>query len=373
MANHARLAPSSMGRLMSCSGSLLMQETVPDEGDQQDALEGQSAHWAAAVILRGGVVGVGEICPETNLPIDEEMLEAAEMYARVVGARFYAQESHVEEPVSCGRIHPLMWGTPDHWGYGAKVLNVDDFKYGHGFVEVFENWQLISYAAGVLDKLGIDGHEDQSIKVVFTIVQPRSYHRDGPVRTWSCRASDLRPLFNLLSARCALALTHEATCTPEPSACRDCTARHQCQALQRAAMVTVDKSSEPVPFALVPVALGHELRSLHRAEALLKARISGLEEQAANHIATGTAVPFYHVAPGRGKTVWTMPDGDVIALGKMMQVDLSKKPAAITPIQAKTTGIDLKLLDSISEKQGGALKLTPDDALSVKKAFYSQY
>ena len=371
MSNHARLAPSSMGRLMSCSGSLLMQELCPGEGDQQDALEGTTAHWAAATILRGGVVGAGEICPETNLPVDEEMLEAAEMYARVVSARHYDQGRHIEEPVTCERIHPLMWGTPDHWGYGARVLNIDDFKYGHGFVEVFENWQLVCYAAGILDKLGVDGVDDQSIKVVFTIVQPRSYHRDGPVRTWSCRASDLRPLFNLISAQCSLALSQQAKCTPEPSACRDCTARHSCEALQRAAMVAVDQAAQPVPFALTPIALGHELRSLHRAEALLKARISGLEEQAANSIATGQRVPFYHVAPGRGKTVWSMPDAEVIALGKMMQVDLAKKPAAITPTQAKTTRIDLKLLESISQKQGGSLKLTPDDALSVKKAFYS--
>lgn len=371
MANHSRLAPSSMGRVMACAGSLRMREIVPDEGDQQDALEGTTAHWAAKTILRGGVVAVGEICPETNLPVDEEMMVAAEMYARVVSARYYHEGSHVEEPITCERIHPLMWGTPDHWGYGARVINIDDFKYGHGFVEVFENWQLISYAAGILDKLGIDGIDDQRTKVVFTIVQPRSYHRDGPIRSWSCRASDLRPLFNLLAAQCALALSSEAKCTPEPSACRDCTARHQCEALQRAALAAVDKSSQPVPFALDSIALGHELRSLHRAESLLKARISGLEEQAANYIATGQRVPFYHVEPGRGKTVWKMPDGEVIALGKMMQVNLAKPQAAITPIQAKTTGLDLKLLESISEKQAGAMKLTPDDSLSVKKAFYS--
>ena len=371
MGNHARLAPSSMGRLMRCSGSLAMQELHPEPPDCEAAIEGQTAHWAGAVILRDGVVGVGEICPETNIPVDDEMLAAAEMYAAIVNSRGHFADLHVEEPVMCTRIHPEMWGTPDAWKYSAKVLNVFDFKYGHAFVEVFENWQLISYAAGILDKLGVNGYEDQEITVSFVIVQPRSYHRDGPVRTWNCKASDLRGHFNLLAARCVEALDlARAACTPEPSACRDCSARHACEALQRASLVAVEQSTSAVPFDLPPVAVGHELRTMQRAADLLKARLTGLEEQARSMLAGGKTVPFYHLEPGRGRTVWTMPDADVIVMGRMMNVNLAKPPAAITPTQAKnSTSMDAALVASLCENRKGELKVTPDDALATRRAF----
>jgi len=161
-----------------------------------------------------------------------------------------------------------------------------------------------------------------------------------------------------------------AKCTPEPSACRDCSARHACEALQRASLVAVEQSTSAVPFDLPPVAVGHELRTMQRAAELLKARLTGLEEQARSMIAAGKPVPFYHLEPGRGRTVWTMPDADVVAMGRMMNVNLAKPLAAITPTQAKnSTHIDSNLIASLSETRKGELKVTPDDALATRKAF----
>src|SRR5205085_9695018 len=106
-----------------------------------------------------------------------------------------ARVLHVEGLIEISILHDLNWGTPDAWVYSPRSLTLDvfDFKFGHGFVSEFENWQLIGYAAGFLESLGIDGHADQALRVNLHVVQPRAYHRAGPVRTWSVLASDLRP------------------------------------------------------------------------------------------------------------------------------------------------------------------------------------
>ena len=69
----------------------------------------------------------------------------------------------IEERVAIPAVHANNWGTPDTWIFGHNAtsgrarLVVIDYKFGHEFVEVFENWQLVDYLFGILQELGISG------------------------------------------------------------------------------------------------------------------------------------------------------------------------------------------------------------------------
>src|SRR5690606_34097666 len=172
------------------------------------------------------------------------------------------------------RIAEGFGGTPDAWAYNPdkRRLHIADLKFGFRFVEVWENWQLICYACGLLDMLQLD---DTQTTVEFTIVQPRSYRRDGPGRKWCVLASDLRAHINILQHAAAAATRY----IPNPG-CGDCPGRHVCVALQQSALVALERAYEGDPFELPPPALGDELRRLKDAAKKIDARISGLETQA---------------------------------------------------------------------------------------------
>jgi hypothetical protein len=269
-------------------------------------------------------------------------------------------EVHIEERVNCPSIHADNWGTPDCWIYDREqgLLIVRDFKYGHKHVEVYENWQLINYAAGVLDGLGVNGAQDQHMRVRLEIVQPRSFHSDGPVRSWECKASALRGYFNVLKLAAEKALQINAPCMTGDE-CAYCPSRHACPALQRAGYAAVGTSGRSTPIELSAQALGQELALLSRAESMLKARITGLTEQALRELKSGKPVPGYHLEQGVGRKKWRVSVEEAIALGEMMGVNISK-PGVITPTQAIKAGLSAELAESYTEIPKGEVKLASD-------------
>lgn len=383
MSAHAALMPSAAGRWVRCPGSVAMEQRYPDDVESVKAREGTAAHWACAELLAGQAIAVGQVAPN-GVVLDDEMIDGAQLYfdalmtARGPNVDMLAVgvggTIHVEQRIDIPYVHAQNWGTPDAWFYdkAAGVLYVCDYKFGHGFVEVFENWQLIDYACGILDALGIDGAADQHIDVVMTIVQPRSYHKDGPVRTWRVKACDLRPYFNRLQVAAAAALEPGAPCRISAE-CKHCNARHACEALQRAALDAVDLSTTSSPVELPPDALGQELRTLQRAAALLAARISGMEEVALSTIRRGALVPGFKIEHGKGRKRWNKPVEQVVVMAKLMNVDVAKSLEAITPAQAIKAGLPADLVDMFSETPTGAAKIVADDGTLARRVFGKSY
>ena len=167
---HALLPPSSAARVIQCPASLFMCSQFPETDDNPKALEGTQAHEVNVAMWTGQPI------PSFAT---EEMLEGAEMWCETLGAR---TDVYYEQVVDCSQIHPDNWGTPDAWAYDemTATLHVWDYKFGHRHVKAFENWQLINYAAGIWTSGGYNVSNFE-----LTIVQPRSYHADGPVRSWS--------------------------------------------------------------------------------------------------------------------------------------------------------------------------------------------
>lgn len=368
--DHALLAPSSASRRKACAGSRKMEVLYPQPDDSPHALEGTAAHWAASEMLSGRTVDSGQIA-ENGVMLTDEMIEAATMYVDEV--RKVLVDIVIEERVAIDYIHEQCWGTPDAWGYSeiTGTLYLWDFKYGHRFVDVFENWQLIEYAAGILDLLGVDGIKDQHITVVMTIVQPRCYVGGSPVRSWKVRAVDLRGYFNAARMFEAKAMSDDATLTVSPE-CRDCSARHACPALQRASYADMNIATEAVPFDLPPEALGTELRYIKSAIDTLTARATSLEEQALSMIRQGKPIPHFTAQHGMGRERWVKPEAEVIAMGALMGVDLGVTKL-VTPKQAIKAGMPEAVVKSFTEVPRGELKLVPDDGTKARKIFGQTY
>lgn len=364
---HAPLAPSSASQWVVCPGSVPMQALFP-ETEGEEAREGDACHWLAAEALHGrvGTRPVG-MTAANGVIITEEHYEAAVVYVKTV--RGFAPGPcalYIEHPITIPRVHEQCYGTPDAFFYdaGTATLHLPDLKFGFGIVDVFENWQLICYAVGVLDFLQLD---DQKTRVKFYIVQPRGFHREGPVRTWEVLASDLRPYANKLAhAAQAAMLTPQCVSSVQ---CRYCSARHACPSAQQAAMYSVDYVGQPTPEALDAVALAIELRTLRRASEAINYRLTGLEAQAEAMINAGQLVPGFTLQHGTGRATWNKPAAEVFALGDLLGVKLQKDPEPVSPAEARKRGLDETLLNAYTFKPSTGVKLIPNDKTVASRVF----
>lgn len=380
MAEHSRLAPSAAARWVVCPGSVTLSEQFPELLENPAAAEGSAAHWVVDQLMQGSPPALGAISPQ-GVAVTDEMIEGAILYASHVmpiagqnlDGRF--RWEHREHMPS---IHPEMFGTPD----GAGLLDlcelsgdmhVFDYKFGHSEVAAEENWQLIAYARGVLDRLGFDGLAEQHLRVHLHIVQPRCYVPGGPVRTWSTTAANLRGYWNRLRAAADEALATDRQPRLQVSQqCRYCPGRRACPALKRAAGHWQDVATAWQPVHLEGDALGLELAFLERAIAQLEYRAAGLREQAEHALRSGQHVPGWGLEASRSRTEWAVDLDEVTALGDVLGVDL-RKPAAVTPKQAaeklKRAGIDASVIDAYSSSRTGAIKLVPKSETLANKAF----
>lgn len=367
----------------------MLQARYPEDDEHPVTKEGIALHWCGSQILaRGpGAVPLGFVAPN-GVTLDRELIDATTVYTddvREIQARYAAQTGAtpalvIETMTHNAALHPTAnGGTPDCWlaaalSGGKTEIVVWDFKGGHGLVEVFENWQLINYAALILNELLFTdmGANDEAITFEFRIVQPRAHHPDGPIRTWRVNAAALRGHFNRLQN------AYEKATQPEPPAtpgahCKAayCTAAGRgCAALAAEAWRVVDVAYAPQPHDLTPANLGLSLRSMERAKKMLDAHVAGMQTQALAMLTRGDSVPYYKIAQGLGREV--IRDDKVqefIICGEALGVDVKKPAACITPKQARTAGVPAEVVALYAEQRKGENKLTADDGVEARKVF----
>lgn len=374
---HSRLSPSAASRWVACPGSVTLSERYPDSGSSESAAEGTASHWVGEQMLLGKPTPApGTCCPDNGVILNMEMIDGAHEYVatvRQVATHTTAVQLHVEDRLPAQRIHPECFGTVDCWFWlpYSQELHIFDYKFGWQPVEARNNWQLICYAAGAMDKMGIDGIRDQQITVVLHIVQPRPHHPLGTHREWRVTGADLRAQINALNHAATLALGPNPTaCSGEH--CKYCRARHACPALAQAAMIAVDYVCQAQPDDLSPAAMALEYRTLERVAALIKARLSGHEARMIGQIQAGGSIPGYSVEPGWGREAWNKPVAEVLALGEMMGVQLAAPQAAITPVQARKLGLSAELVAAYAGKEKTGFKLVADTGSKAALAFAPQ-
>jgi len=209
-------------------------EKVVDERVVGDAhgREGEAAHRYLSEALAGRPLPAGALAPN-GYPVTEEMIEgAAAMLADGLALIQRGAQVVIEHPVTMPEIHEANWGTTD---FGAadhytRTLHVWDFKFGHGYVDAFENWQPIDYAVGLVRHFQLAPMYDWEIDI--RIYQPRSFHPDGPVKKWRFPASDLPGYAARLREAAHAAMQPDAPMSTGAH-CTYCPARHACPALRR--------------------------------------------------------------------------------------------------------------------------------------------
>lgn len=374
MTGHAFLAPSAAGRWGpgGCHASPGMEVHYPDV-DREDALEGTTAHVAMAAALMGTPADVGAVVPATGLPVTAEMVELAAEFARDVRDTLNAcgpgAAIFVEERLPAG-FNPHNWGTPDVYviDWANKRVHVWDYKFGHRYVDAYMNWQLVNYLILALLKHGVGPAQWPQWFFTLNVYQPRNYHPGGPFREWHFPGDKLAGLFSALAAAAEASVAPNAPLKTGEH-CRDCRARAGCPALQRAAMSAVDLSLEPHRVDLTPEALGLELVILKEAEKRLKARVTGLEEQALETIRRRIDVPHWTADYSYGRTRWTQTPEEIFIMGDLLGVNLRKPPEPVTPRQAQKAGIDQAVIKAYSETPRGVMALVPVDQSSIIKRF----
>jgi len=150
--------------------------------------------------------------------------------------------------------------------------------------------------------------------------------------------------------------------------CRNCSASHVCTTLQNASLAAVDMAGDNVPFNLSDKALAKELEITHHAITLMKARAAGIEAEVLARIKGGINVPGWRTEQGMGRERWKVPLDQVIAMGILSGVDVSK-PGAITPKQAIKKGLSEAMVHQFSETPYGEVKLVEDDLSRSRKVF----
>lgn len=398
-AGHSILAPSSGARNVQCPLSTVLEQRFPETETSEASAEGTGAHWVLAEALGGRTVQQGDTTPN-GLIVTDEMIDGATMAAEDVEfiLRCYGRllsDAIVETPLTIPRVHEQCWGTPDVravavgpplgyppgvassvsnsvfelWSFPAIHLFVWDFKFGHEPVEVYENQQLIDYVCGYATELRLP--DDQAVVCHLRIVQPRAFHKDGAVREWVVRLSDLRALINRRSNAAHEALSGNARARTGPE-CKHCRARHACKAAQAEALAAADYVKGFQPLELDPGALGLELAILERAEVMLNARLSGLREQALAVMRRGQRVAFHDIERSPGRIVWRRPLAEVKAVGQAMGFELTKEKL-ITPKQATELGLDPAIVKSLSGHNPGEAKLVPDNNDKTRRIFGRTY
>jgi hypothetical protein len=360
-----KLSPSSAARRVACPGSYQLGKNYPDE-ESPAAREGIAAHWVASEVLRNRQLIVGDLTPNSEI-ITQEMLDGAAIYTEHINSKVGIPQ--IEERLWIYSIHPNCWGTPDCWKFDKETgnLNIWDYKFGHGYIEVFENYQLVEYVAGIIDLLNLGIH-DELINVHMHIVQPRHFQPDGKIRTWSTTVLALRPYFNILKNTEALAMESHAPLNVSP-ACNYCRARHACPALREASLTRIDVSKSATPVDLNAEELGTELKYIQHAIRLLQARETGLSQQAISLIKSGKHVPNFILDQGYGREEWAISAEEILILGKLNDIDLSKPLETVTPKQAVAKGLPETVVKQYSKVEKRELKLKQLDEMLARKLF----
>lgn len=213
-AAHSSKGASSAERWMNCPGSsaLIAAFELPETDEPSYRREGTAMHEAAADCLARDIDTweiVGETYYETVMT--PEMCDAIQVYLDRVRPSidrkngFHGQQFFIEAKLAAPDVHEAMFGSVD---FGALVkrqmverssgdtadisfLDVTDLKGGEGIiVDPEDNAQMKYYAFMLIATKFTDLDDDFPVRL--TIVQPRAFSAEGPVRDWWTTVGEIK-------------------------------------------------------------------------------------------------------------------------------------------------------------------------------------
>lgn len=284
------------------------------------------------------------------------------------------QDLKIEERVDLGYIYPGMYGFCDvyHYDPDMLMLTVWEAKFGRHAIEAFENPQAVEWITGVATENCIQTDVLNMLAIEFRLIQPRAWHSEGTIRKWLCDYEEVLPVLDRLHRKAIESQSSDPSCVPGPH-CSGCNARHRCGALTKAGHIAMHLAMGIEDATLEGAELGFELTTLNHMMKVIKARITGLEEQVKATIQSGEDnVPGWDMARSQKRQRWkpgVKPQQIVEEAELLYDFDLRKPDFNATPKQAITRGLDPDFVEQYSETPLGELKLVPDDGSKARQAF----
>jgi hypothetical protein len=307
---HAKLSPSKAEQWMTCPGSVVLSEGMPqDESEYAD--EGTRAHAMAEKWLLGYFARHREI-PAFKTPEEIEMGKHLKGYIdECVNLATRDAAVFVEKKVI---IDKDVYGTADFiaWHPQTATLHVRDLKYGAGVpVDVSRNTQLRIYAFAALITMKFP-----AAVVSIGIVQPRYEHPDGPVRIVDFDVSELIDLHadvreavervDAAAAARGLKGWDDKFLVPSEKGCRWCAASPKCPAIKNKAQALAKQvfstglvSAAPTP-PYDPKKLAQALDFLP----ILEGWIKNTREFAYAEAEKGNEIPDYKLVEKQAVRKW---------------------------------------------------------------------
>ena len=252
---HSVFSPSSSEMWLNCSGSLLANMKVRQEGmdkGSEAAAEGTVAHEMAEIWLKTGKKPIDRIddvieVDGYSIVVTADMLGYVEEYVNWCNAQ--DGEKFVEVKVDFSHLMPVpnQKGTSDHVCISGNKLTITDLKYGMGVkVDAEHNTQLQIYALGALEEFGFI----YDIKTVeMRICQPRLHH----FSTWEITVEELLAFGEHVKKKAREAWFENAPRTVSEKGCMWCKVKATCPTMAKyvesavdAAFDAVDESNESI-------------------------------------------------------------------------------------------------------------------------------
>jgi hypothetical protein len=307
--DHSPFGGSGAHRWTVCAGSVLAQRGMPDAPSSY-AREGTAAHAVGALCLtekQDAIEYTGRTVE--TIEIDDELAEATQVYIDTIrhDQKHRGGKLLIEAKFHLKSLHPEFFGTADCVRLGKDgVLSVYDAKFGRGkIVEVVQpngkpNLQLAFYALGALNILPATLY-DEITEIELVVIQPRAWHKDGPVRRKRFTVATIEAVGPVLVAAAALAKSPNAPLVPGDH-CEFCRAAGTCPALRdytlSAAQLEFDDAL-PLPADMTPVQLSHVLAAADIFETWLVA-----VRARAHIVAETTGLPGWKLVQKQARRKW---------------------------------------------------------------------
>lgn len=333
------VSASMMSRLVPCPGSFKLSLDMPDvQVSNQEAEKGTTAHWLAAKCMKLNMRPHFwlEKNPVNDQIVDIEMIEHVNEYINYIKSSYKGML--LDLTIERKLVTDDFEGTSDYLSYNQvdKKVTIVDLKYGYGIVEVFENWQLISYFW-----LWWMNNKNLPVDFVdFIIYQPRPYHPDGTIRKWTVHVDSLKVDYfpriteTLVEIHMSGAMTAAAGIH-----CLYCPAMLYCQANLETCLNMVTVTSIPCVNEPDNWMLGKQLEMFQYAQEILKQRITILQTIAESRLKQGQVIPGYGMVQSSGHRSWKISDEKAKSLGIPYE-----KPKIVSPRQAEIAGVSKSVI-----------------------------
>ena len=369
---HARLGASSAERWLTCTRSVALEETFPDE-ESPYAAEGTAAHELAEARLRERL---GEVLPGPSFEVEQRLTEEGyfdpgfsdhvDVYVDLVLDLWETYDrpiAKVEARVPFDTWVPEGFGTADAVLITGDTVHVVDLKFGQGVpVAAEKNPQLRLYALGAATLFSdlLDESDPAQVTVRYTICQPRL----NSVSTEETALSELLGWAeDYVKPRAALAAAGEGEFVPSEKACRFCKARAVCKARAERNLETAQSEFAAAPADVLTL---DDLSELLPRLAELKAWIGDVESYAFDRaLKHGEPVLGFKIVRGRGSRAWAenVTDVTLTSLG-LSSNDVLTAPALRSPAQVEKALGKKKfheLAGDLVIKHPGKPTLVPED------------